>query len=59
MSAQVRLKYRDHCAGGDVKRVWRDDWLGDVFEVLGPEDFAALVRVCAKFNIPLEEVENE
>ncbi len=58
MSLPLQLWYRDHCSGGNQKRVWRDDWAGDVFEVLDAPTFIALKNVCSMFNIPLKEAED-
>lgn len=36
-------------------RVWRDDWFGDQFEILGPDNFRDLSRYAEQFNIPMIE----
>ena len=40
-------------------RVWRTTWAGDQFEVLSDQEFAALQRICQRFNIPLTEADDE
>lgn len=50
-----KLHYRDHDSSGKTKRVWRDDWSGDQFEVLKELSFEELKRFCSRFAIVLQE----
>lgn len=38
----TKLIWRDHDSNGHAKRVWRDDWSGDQFEVVPPKSFEML-----------------
>lgn len=36
----------------DVYRVWRSDWVGDQFEVVGLEMFSMMRATCERLSIP-------
>lgn len=40
-------------------RVWRNDWHGDVFEVMTTSQFESVRYVCARFNIQFFEATDE
>lgn len=53
----MKLFWRNHTSNPNgAKRVWREDWAGDAFEVMPQGDFLKLRRFCRLFNITLEEI---
>lgn len=52
----ISLQYRDH--QDDMKRVWRADWPGDVFEIMTAEQFRQVQYVCARFSMSLTEADD-
>lgn len=55
----LKLFWRNHTpADAGPKRVWREDWCGDQFEVLEPDLFEVLKLLCKQFTISLEEAED-
>ena len=40
------------------RRVWRNDWPGDQFNIVGPDQFRMIEEVCDMFSISLNEVED-
>lgn len=56
-----KIFWRWHTSGqkhGD-RRVWREDWAGDAFEVVDFVHFDHVRWFCDKFGIPLEEAEDD
>lgn len=51
------LQWRPH--QDSDKRVWRTDWFSDQFEILSPEEFMVLEKMCLKFGIHLDRAEDE
>lgn len=41
---------------GETYRVWRNDWYGDQFEVLSPEEFAMLITMLNRFSFVIKEI---
>lgn len=54
----MKLIYRDHESSGISKRVWRENWSSDCFEILTMTQFLVLKGMCKMFNIILEEAED-
>lgn len=53
----MRFWYCMHNTDGRM-RVWKEGWLGDQFEVLGPTEFGQFVGFCGRFGIALNEHED-
>lgn len=54
---KLELRWRSH----DTQhvRVWRSDWFGDQFEILGIAAFNELSRFAKMFGIPVIDYSNE
>jgi hypothetical protein len=51
--------WRWHDTSEIARRVWRTDWFGDQFEILGPDNFVDLERVCKRFAISMIDMNDE
>lgn len=51
MTKEILHSRRDR----SVWRVWREDWPGDVFEILELDEYNNLVQVLKRFNLGIEE----
>src|SRR5688500_1744995 len=49
----LELHWRWHYGDQGFRRVWRNDWVDDQFEVLSNTEFTALEKAMRRFNIPL------
>ena len=54
------LIWRSHEAEPDSfpRRIWRDDWFGDQFEVVTEAEFQEIERFCTRFSILVREAED-
>jgi hypothetical protein len=55
----LSLRWRFDDSGGQTFRVWRNNWRGDQFEVMGITAFNEISRVCKMFSIPFLNYNNE
>lgn len=53
----LKLHWRDH--NSQYKRVWFTDWFGDQFQVMDNESFMFLENVCRRFNIVIEQADDD
>lgn len=53
------IYYRPHDTADEAgpQRVWRRDWPGDMFEVMSPQEFAALREVCVRMGFWLSRAD--
>lgn len=51
----AKLPTLHYAEDGDRFRVWREDWPGDMFEVMNAEQFSKVQYVAARFTIQLKE----
>lgn len=58
-SIQPILYWRDHVSSGDIVRVWRNVWGGNMFELLSKADLEILEKFCKRFGIPLVKYNDE
>lgn len=43
----------------DNYRVWRNDWAGDMFEVLDKTSFNEMMKICQRFGILFVNIEED
>lgn len=55
----LMLRWRPHDSNSHQIRVWRNDWHGDQFEILGISEFNQLSLFCKRFSIPLTDYTDE
>lgn len=53
-----KIFWRNHTSSGSWKRVWREGWIGDQFEVLNEDSFNSLKTLVAG-TIEVVEAEDE
>jgi len=46
-------------AANGPKRVWREDWSVDQFEVLTADEFTAFEAMCKRFALALAEADDD
>lgn len=54
----VHFEWRWHNGEGGDRRVWRSDWFGDQFEILGSSAFVELLDMAKRFSFPVKEAED-
>jgi len=54
----VLIWRKDSTDKQQVFRVWRNDWGGDMFEVLTADEFDQLKHLCSRFSIRLIEIDD-
>ena len=47
------LYWRYHTSSRDQVRVWRENWIGDQFEIISKDEFEVLKHFASLFNIRL------
>ena len=53
---EIKLYWRNHTSSDNgAKRVWKDSWGGDQFEVLESGEFFSLKMLCRRLSIVLEQ----
>lgn len=56
----MKLYWRWNNSGHTSRRVWREDWVGDTFEILAQEPFEYLLAMVNKFGLAtVEEAEDD
>jgi hypothetical protein len=53
----MKILWRNHDT--NTRRVWRDDWPFDVFEIIQISDFDKVEWFCSHFAIPLIEANED
>lgn len=53
------LSWRWHHEGAKERRIWRNDWYGDQFEIMTDKAFGITQGVCQIFSIPLTQAEED
>lgn len=55
----MKIYWRDHRSSGDIKRVWREDWPGDAFEIVTAEQFKEMEKTFIRFGFAVIKKEME
>lgn len=54
----MTLYWRYHGSDRTSVRVWRENWVGDQFEVISKDEFTLLQHFCTLFNVHLVRAED-
>lgn len=55
---EIHWRWHNAFGVGGQRRVWRNDWAHDQFEVVDEEWFACMQKICILFSIRLIEQED-
>lgn len=56
----ISFRWRHHNPGVEFpRRVWRTDWFGDQFEIMGESDFAQLEIVALRFGFLVKQAADD
>lgn len=50
---RITIYARNHVSSGAIKRVWRSDWSGDMFEIMSDLDFERSKHTFERFGFPV------
>lgn len=53
------LTWRWHDESAGTRRIWRNDWPSDTFDIITKVQMEEIGRFCLRFSIPLKEAEDD
>lgn len=57
--ATLQLFWHWHDSSNHMRRIWRSDWPGDMFEMIDPTEFVMIGWFTSKFALTITEVAGE